>query len=244
MIEIINNLNILNYLEKEKKNIGKKLIYLLFKEIPNLFVFSFNVESEYNDNNYYNNIILDSINGINLDPHSGEYYTDEHGNVVSSYDEEEASVVHLSHLLSGDESRIVYQVVSMVGENYDYGNHEIKREDFYDDYENEWKFEQDSDWILIRNKIFIKDKVDEFKAKDPKLTLIYSSLGEKLTREQEECFKEDIKYAYYYAKYCLKGKLPKDIENYLRLNIFKKEYVSPDDKFYLELYNNFVSNNE
>lgn len=240
MIDIINNLNALSFLDDEKSLIRRKLIHLLFREISNLQSFCLNTESEYNDNNYYNSVILESINDVPLEPHVNEYYKDDLGNVLDSneYSEEEGKPVDKSKVLSDEELSLVSRVVNSIGEEYSYGHHEFKREE----YNTEISLNNaDYEALLYKNKLDRNTK-KQLKEDDPIVFLYYSSMGNKLSKKQERCFKDNMEYAYYYAKYILKGRLPNDMESYLRLNIFKKDYVSDKDKFYLELYNNFASN--
>jgi hypothetical protein len=237
MINIINNLNILNFLDNEKSLIRKNLIYLLFKEISNLNSFCLDSQSDYNDNNYYNSVTLSSVNDIPVEPYVGEYYKDDSGNVLDSCTEEEGKPVDKSKVLSDEELNLVLRVVNSIGESYDYGNHELKRES-YSTKVNSY----DSDYKVIKSLLENHRQKTNQLEHDPAIVLYCSSLGDKLSKKQEECFKNNMQYAYYYAKYVLKDRLPKELESYLRLNLFKKDFVSDNNKFYLELYDNFISN--
>jgi hypothetical protein len=239
MINIINNLNILNFLDNEKSLIRKKLIYLLFKEISNLHSFCLDSQSDYNDNNYYNSVTLSSVNDIPVERYVGEYYKDDSGNVLDYLlnEEEGEPVADKSKVLSDEELNLVLRVVNSVGESYDYGNHEFKRENYGIEVSS-----HDSDYKVIKALVENHRQKTNQLEYDPAMVLYCSSMGDKLSKKQEECFKNNMQYAYYYAKYVLKDRLPKELESYLRLNLFKKDFVSDNDKFYLELYNNFASN--
>jgi hypothetical protein len=247
MIEIINGLNLVNFLEKEKENIKRKLLYLLFKEIKNLNSLEFSVSSEYNDNNYFNDIRLNSVNTINIEPYTYNYFVDEKGTILNNDPDDSEGfepVLEKNLIVSSDELELIGRVVQEVGLMYDYGDHILNREDFQelsykshfyndhlgddvvpDDFENDWNALKE---LLIR-------KTSGFKGVDPRLTLIYSVFN-KLDKNQENCFKENIEYAYYYAKHVLKDKLPKDLENYFRMKAFEKDGLTGREKHFLNLY--------
>lgn len=250
MIDIINNLNLIRFLEQEKLGIKTKLFSLLFEEINNLNSIEFSISSEYNDNNYFNNIELKSVNKIPLEPYTDSYFVDEKGIVLDGDPNEDyAKPADKSLIISSEYLSLIYQVVQEVGSVYDYGDHVLERKDFlktkpkksvfYADYlGREINVDDFEDDFNALKQAFIKKDV-KFKGVDPRLALIYSTI-KKLDKNQEECFKENIEYAYYYAKYVLKEKLSKEIENLFRMKAFEKDALTPREKYYLGLYNDFA----
>jgi hypothetical protein len=254
MIEIINGLNLVYFLEKEKENIKRKLLYLLFKEIKNLNSLEFSVSSEYNDNNYFNDIRLNSVNNINIEPYSYSYFVDKKGTILNKDPDEYGSgdrdreglepVLEKNLIVASDELVWIGRVVQEVGLMYDYGDHVLNREDFQElSYESNFYSDHlgddvapsdfENDWNVLKE--LLTRKTGEFKGVDPRLTLIYSIFN-KLDKNQENCFKENLEYAYYYAKYVLKDKLPKEIDNLFKMKSFEKEGLNEREKHFLNLY--------
>jgi hypothetical protein len=101
------------------------LVVTIFESIPELQEFTFIRNQEYDDNNYYDNTRLTSVNG-----HSYGYegYEDEDTEYCESPSREPSVLPQVP------ESKVswIEDVVSLVAEKYDYGEDDItfKREDF------------------------------------------------------------------------------------------------------------------
>lgn len=238
MFEIIKSLDFLNFFENEKNNIKNNLVNILFKEIPNLRKFEFKVSNEYNDNNYYTYVGTSSVNDIPVQNYEYEH-VDEEG--VVWVEDIGFTKANEKDLLNKQQLFLLCRVVDEIGKDYGDSEHttierptNIKISDF----------KIDHDWRNVYKEI-INQNNKEFKGESPISSLYYAiSKGQRLTESQEECFKDKyhgIQYAYYYAKYVIKGKLPKELHNYFCLSNFKNnteksDYYSEVGKYYLDLY--------
>jgi len=255
MFEIKKNLATLRFLDSQKSFIKDKLICLLFIEIKNLDSFVIESSNEYNDNNYYNYVRLSKINDIPIEEGYG-YYKDDEGNILDDYDGEK---VVSKKILSDEELSVLFSVCNNIGEGWN-DTVKISRdsclvgtprslspskakkylEETEDEKNKGFKF-YFANLLLskgLSKENFKDDTMSEENFKDEIISAVYfaSMTGKRLKPETESLLKHDAEAAYYYAKNVIKGKLPKDVENYFELNSFKNKKMSKNDLSFYELY--------
>ena len=110
---------------REKRN---DLIKALFLDIPNLNKVSLNIKEEYDDNNYYDNVVIQEINGESYSSDIEEYTIDDEGNS----DEFKAFCFSVKLKLSEIKSLVNILLYEIPKDHYngDYREVEIKREDY------------------------------------------------------------------------------------------------------------------
>lgn len=201
---------------------NSSLVSILFQEIPELQEFTFVKNQEYDDNNYYDNIGVTSVNGHLWD---GDDY------------EEDSSLPKIDR----EKVQWIEDVVSYISENYASGDDDltIRREDYISD----GLREEDA----VAHKYFLAHlsglKLPEsffLKAISKKPIVaaglkwaVYHSLDHGRFSPETE-FKlfarhDGMYWALEYAR-AVKGRLPDDVENFFLLN------AGEDDKEALQEY--------
>lgn len=220
-------------LKAESKYFQSLLIYNLFKSLPNLQSLSFTKSNEYDDNNYYDSLSITQINGVDIECNG--YIRDENGQVFD-YDDE---MVENSKLIDEDLIEYIADILDeATGNNYDYGDHVLHRQD-------------QCEKSKVCNKAFISyyqclisgSKLDDESLFDnhPEIALLYAYdiLKGRLNKNTEKYLKTDFFLCYLYAKHVIKGKLPKEIENHFSLKSFNK--LTDQEKKYFALYKEFLN---
>lgn len=237
MINTFRDKILINGLAKEQNILNEKIISSLFKDIPKLKSVEFSKSDEYDDNNYYDSTTVNCVNDIVLD---GEEYSRENGKVFVSPDDEE--IASEDDVLDDDELELVVNVINKYAESVDYGQYTLTREDF------DKKDSDDNTVFRTYYQSLLSEKRAECESlfsKDINIAVCYARdilkgrLSEQLEKSLEKEFKKDFFLSYIYAVYCVKGKLPKNIDNYFTLKSFKG--LSDLEKKYLNLYREFVS---
>lgn len=200
----------------------------LFDDNPELEVFTFSKTQEYDDNNYYNSVQLQTVNGYGVDSEGNYEYDD---------DDEETNHPKLAEEIC----RYIADYISDIGEHFeDEEDIEVCRED----YENEVlpasgkvEFDPKSDEEkYVKSFLFGTTLPDSFFIKaDPRFAVWYADdHGRFDPKIEKKIFaqKGRMEEAFYYALHVLKGPLPDAIENFftLRVSMLDKSKMKEHDK--------------
>lgn len=195
------------------------LIVTLFESIPELQEFTFIRNQEYDDNNYYDDIRLTSVNGHAYE-HDG--YSD---------DDEYTRRQEPSNLpkISTRKTYWIEDVVELVADNYDYDEtervfrrEEFKREDYSAAVGGTGKNKASDKHKIAERRYFVAHLAgatlpDSFFLKnDLKYALYYALDHGRFKKETEfKLFarKGELHNALEYARHVIKGRLPAEVEN-------------------------------
>jgi len=216
------------------------LVVTLFEDLPELQEFTFERNQEYDDNNYYDNTRVTSVNG-----HSYGYegYEDGDSEYCSSPSREP------SNLPSIAESKVhwIEDVVEFVAEKYDRQEEDytFRREDFRrEDYNvHDGGTSKKKGHITRENtaerKYFIahlagKKLPDSFFLKNNLKYALYHALEHGRFKKETEygifARRGELHNALDYARHVIKGRLPEEVENFFILD------ASEEDKAELQQY--------
>lgn len=224
------------------------LVVTLFEDIPELQEFTFIRNQEYDDNNYYDNTRLTSVNG-----HSHPFEDDDYGDEVGTveYAREPSNLPKIPE----NKIRWIADAVAFVAEKYDYceDEHTFKREDFKR--ENYSAADGGTGKIKGLDKCKIAERTyfvahlagkklpDSFFLKnDLKYALYYGLDHGRFKPETESKLfarRGELHRALDYARHVIKGRLPADVENFFILDA--NEDDADELKEYVGEFVNFAS---
>lgn len=224
-------------LRKEARHFQSNLLHNLFKSIPNLQSISFTKSNEYDDNNYFDSLVVDQINDICIE--DGGYIKDQDDKIMR--DDYEGGTADETKLIDEDLVSYVVDIVEQAvhDDDYDYGDHQLFKEDF----ENPKERHSSSEAFIYYYQSFISGErvKDESIFKDnPEIAVCYAYdvLKGRLSQEVEKSLKESFFLCYLYAKYVIKNKLPRELENHFNLKSFNS--LNQEEKKYFRLYKEFL----
>jgi hypothetical protein len=205
------------------------LIASAFDGCPELVEFTFRKSSEYDDNNYSDQVELSSVNGHVVN-YEGDYEED--------YEEDEEKKAEDS--LPVVDKKVVESLVELVyeiGKDWGYGEDiTIERKDYISRKRRRTKADKDMEKFL--SSYLTKKRLPEsffVKGSDENLALYYAVDHGRFSKEAEfKIFaREGRMYsALRYAKEIVNGPLPAEVENFFLLN----DKADTDDHKYLQEY--------
>lgn len=240
IIEVFRNRIIIEGLANKQKNIRKDLLYKLFESFPKLKSIEITKSSEYDDNNYYDNIYVGSVNDIALE---SEEYIVENNKVYKNWDEE--VLANEDDILDNHLLEYVVEVAKESISDYDYGDYKKTREEVLSKKpagDNVFDIYYQS--YISGNRI----KSEQVFCGHPHLAVCYAydvlkgRFDAEVEALLEKDFKSSMRMSYLYAVYCIKGRLPKNVDNYFNLKSFKE--LDEQEKRYLNLYGEFLKSND
>lgn len=219
------------------------LVVTLFEDIPELQEFTFLRNQEYDDNNYYDNTRVTSVNG-----HVWDYdnYSNLGEGILSEFGIDEENKKSELPLIPESKVHWIEDVVGFVAEKYDrhqedytFRRDEFKREHYnvHDGGTSKKNGHVDSKQIAER-KYFLAylsgNKLPDsfFLKNDIKYALYYALDHGRFGRETEyKLFakKGELHNALEYARHIIKGRLPEDVENFFVLDADEDERPSLQD---------------
>jgi hypothetical protein len=266
MIESLKKMEILialKYRSDEHNSYGD-LITQLFLDFPNLKNIQISKTQEYNDNDYSDYFTVKSVNGIRIEDDIYDKDDESYNEIVRSSPHLVFNNTELDHIIC-----VLNITDDYFENNYEDNYQSVEREDFVEDEDEiaghristKKKNRSSTDSAAFDTYYFAaknKQKISDFSVfKDsPNWALYYCmDLDEKLPEPfLNKIFKEDVKYAYLYAKNVSKDRLPKNIEKYfdeleknLAFNSFENKELSyskkerqEKERYYISKYREFV----
>jgi len=193
-----------------------ELLVALFKDVPELQSFKFEVSQEYDDNNYFDSVNLVEING--------------HAYTYDGYDDDSEE----SELPRVEQTDLIKNAVGLIADDYDNsaGEVEIKREDYEAGKEPLYPVER----IYLGSYLSGSEiPVSFFVENDPKWAVYYAMDHGRFPEEDEfDIFARNgvMDEALCYAE--VVGRLVPELENFYILNAFEED--SAFLKEYLEKF--------
>lgn len=261
MIESLKRMEVLEALKDNRSdcNFYRDLITQLFLDFPNLKTVAVSKTQQYNDNDYSDYFHVANINELAIE--DGEHYLDCE-EVAKANKDLVFGDVELNHIIG-----VLNSTQDYFGNNYEDDVQNINREDYVDEEEEGLKKRKarslvrnskpfDAYYYAIENNEKIKN-LSVFRNHANWALYYCMDMNEKLPDDLvEKIFKNDIKYAYFYAENVLKDRLPNKIEKYfdkvekeLALKSFENKETSYSEKhednnnrYYISKYREFVKN--
>lgn len=224
------------------KNIvsDRQLISSLFKSIPELNSIGFSVTNEYDDSNYYDNTVMQSVNG-----YSWSQYEDCYDDELEDYDG--VSNNPNGKKLDKEVAQACNDLIQEVGKDFGYGDeNSLKRSDYIPEMSISKSDREFKKFVLdleSGNKIEDESVLVKIALKfGAKWALYYAFDHGRLSKEAEDKIflkKGNMNEAYLYSVHVLKDVLPKNIEDFHVLNGFSKKKSDSTDKEHLNSYLEF-----
>ena len=218
----------------------RQLISSLFRSVPELNSIGFSVTNEYDDSNYYDNVVMQSINGYSWNPYE-DCYDDE----LEDYDG--SSNNPDGKKLDKEVIEACTNLIQEVGKDFGYGDdNSLRRSDYIPEMSMPKSDREFKKFVLdleSGNKIEDESVLVKIALKfDAKWALYYAFDHGRLSKETEDKIflkKGNMREAYLYSVHVLKDVLPKNIEDFHVLNGFGKKKNDSADKEYLNSYLEF-----
>ena len=211
------------------------LVQSVFEDDPELDNFVFNCTSEYDDSNYSDHVVLETVNGHRVD-YNGRYDDDEDFDEYDYKPEDYQTDLPRVHQSTVD--NIVY-LVGEIGHDYGYDEHTVSRSDVLG---RKRRSQVESDGLRYLKSYISKTEIESewFLKHDPKWACYYAEDHGRFSKEVELalfCKQGHMREAFMYAQ-AIKKSLPKAIENFfVTHNLLGSEHN--DDKSWLKMYLKF-----
>jgi len=208
---LYNKLSVIRY-ALENAIDTEALIYAAFQDCPDVQEFSYSFTQEYDDNNYSDYAVLNSVNGHRVD-YEGLYEDD------PLYDENDPLLENELPRVSSEDVHVFMNLVQDIAKHYERG------EDMTMERKNHNKFSvgiKEDMKVYLRSFLF-GDKIspDFFVKNNPEFALYYANDNGRFSETEEfEIFAQEgrMMVALEYAQKIIKGLLPEKVENFFILN--------------------------
>lgn len=185
---------------------AESLIYAAFRDCPNVKEFSYSYTQEYDDNNYSDYEVLNSVNGHRVD-------------YEGNYDEEDDGESELPRV-SMREIEVFQNLVQDIAKHHERGEDMVVERD---NHNRSHSYCPDESMNTYLRSFLFKEKIstDFFVENEAKFALYYADDHGRFSEEDEfRIFAQQGRMftAFEYAKHIIKGQLPEKVENFFILN--------------------------